>query len=454
MAPGRNDPCHCGSGLKYQKCCLPKDDAARAASRPPAAARDTAIAKLMRFIDAPEFDGFHDVAQEIFWADYLDEMDDDEFEELSSSDDVQVKYAAWLLWDIPVEQGATFADLFVQRRWRSLDSAERAYIDRMRQSYLSLYQIEDVQPGVGVGLHDLLTKERVFVRERIGTEQMVRWDILGARVVGDEQGIPRFEGGIYLYAVADKDAIVRDTKRWRRKYLREFPNTDYRSFLKHSGMLFNYLWLDYVVFRPKPQMTTAEGDAMVFTKSFFDVADPGRLEGVFDLRDDLDPVENASYLWIDIEDESSRILGTWRLDFDDERLVLETMSRERDKRGREWLASVAPGLATYRATDIETVEQALRNRPAAAIGPNPERGPEIVEAERQLQDEYYRQWLDDPIPALRGATPREAAASRKLRPLLLDLLRELENRTERSKRNDPDAYDPGWLWTELGLERG
>lgn len=27
---GRNDPCHCGSGLKYKKCCLRKDEASRA----------------------------------------------------------------------------------------------------------------------------------------------------------------------------------------------------------------------------------------------------------------------------------------------------------------------------------------------------------------------------------------------------------------------------------------
>jgi hypothetical protein len=26
--PGRNDPCHCGSGNKYKKCCLTKDEAA------------------------------------------------------------------------------------------------------------------------------------------------------------------------------------------------------------------------------------------------------------------------------------------------------------------------------------------------------------------------------------------------------------------------------------------
>lgn len=31
MKIGRNDPCHCGSGQKYKKCCLAKDDAAKSA---------------------------------------------------------------------------------------------------------------------------------------------------------------------------------------------------------------------------------------------------------------------------------------------------------------------------------------------------------------------------------------------------------------------------------------
>ena len=31
MKTGRNDPCPCGSGLKYKKCCASKDEAARAA---------------------------------------------------------------------------------------------------------------------------------------------------------------------------------------------------------------------------------------------------------------------------------------------------------------------------------------------------------------------------------------------------------------------------------------
>jgi hypothetical protein len=37
--PGRNQPCHCGSGRKYKHCCLEKDEAADAAVRATAAAQ-------------------------------------------------------------------------------------------------------------------------------------------------------------------------------------------------------------------------------------------------------------------------------------------------------------------------------------------------------------------------------------------------------------------------------
>jgi hypothetical protein len=38
--PGRNDPCHCGSGRKYKQCCLAKDGARASAARAKAASKD------------------------------------------------------------------------------------------------------------------------------------------------------------------------------------------------------------------------------------------------------------------------------------------------------------------------------------------------------------------------------------------------------------------------------
>ena len=40
--PGRNEPCHCGSGRKYKHCCLAKDEAAAAAARAKATAEAAA----------------------------------------------------------------------------------------------------------------------------------------------------------------------------------------------------------------------------------------------------------------------------------------------------------------------------------------------------------------------------------------------------------------------------
>jgi SEC-C motif-containing protein len=40
--PGRNQPCHCGSGRKYKHCCLEKDRAQAAAARAEAAAEAAA----------------------------------------------------------------------------------------------------------------------------------------------------------------------------------------------------------------------------------------------------------------------------------------------------------------------------------------------------------------------------------------------------------------------------
>ncbi|HEX6973159.1 MAG TPA: SEC-C metal-binding domain-containing protein [Vicinamibacterales bacterium] len=37
--PGRNEPCHCGSGKKYKHCCIEKDAQAAVAARAKAAAK-------------------------------------------------------------------------------------------------------------------------------------------------------------------------------------------------------------------------------------------------------------------------------------------------------------------------------------------------------------------------------------------------------------------------------
>ncbi|HEY2432959.1 MAG TPA: hypothetical protein VGI12_09835 [Vicinamibacterales bacterium] len=142
--------------------------------------------KILRFADSPEFDGDRDIADILFWADFLDQMDDDVKDALVEDDDAIVKYSSWFIWDLDIDEGRTVADLFLEARGRSLDAAERAFVDRMRASHLSLYQVESLERGRGVLLRDLLVRETVFVHEKLGSEQLVRSDLVGARVVANE----------------------------------------------------------------------------------------------------------------------------------------------------------------------------------------------------------------------------------------------------------------------------
>lgn len=62
---GQNDPCPCGSGLKFKRCCLNKEQPSGAYT---SGERDSALAKLMRFAARSEFNEQHRSALELFGA--------------------------------------------------------------------------------------------------------------------------------------------------------------------------------------------------------------------------------------------------------------------------------------------------------------------------------------------------------------------------------------------------
>jgi SEC-C motif/Protein of unknown function (DUF2384) len=68
-------------------------------------------------------------------------------------------------------------------------------------------------------------------------------------------------------------------------------------------------------------------------------------------------------------------------------------------------------------------------------------------------DKHYRGWVDTPLPALRGQTPREAAGSKDGRPRVVALLKDMDSRSARQRLDGHLACDLGWMWGELGLDR-
>lgn len=73
---GRNDPCPCGSGQKYKRCCLPRDEAAAAAERAAAPALDRNTAAPFALVsDDDGLDEASNIVIDLIDADRLDDAE-------------------------------------------------------------------------------------------------------------------------------------------------------------------------------------------------------------------------------------------------------------------------------------------------------------------------------------------------------------------------------------------
>ncbi len=447
--PGRNDPCPCGSGKKYKKCCLLATGAPAGAWTP--AERQSAQISLGRFGWRHEFDEDRAVAGERFWRGALGLLPADEWPEVREQG--EAFFQDWFTTDFRLQSGHTLIELFLEREGRRLRSGELRYLERARLTHLRPYEVLGVRLDEGLDLLDLWAKRRLQVQERLATRQVVQWDVLAARVMLGPAGEPVLDGLLHLYPARARDAIMRELRSLHREFRRRVPG-DNVEFFKRFGWVYFLWWIEHAVLPSRLQFRTAEGDALVFATAVFDVRDRTALDRALAGHPDLDRQDDGSYAWFEPggSEEFRRGLGTFVLG--DDRVVLETMSEARAERGRAFLEALGGEAVRYRATSVESVERAMERRPPKAAGAADEIPPEVeAELVRTYYYRHYRAWVDTPLPALRGQSPRAAARSKAARPRVVALLKEMESLSTRERLGGHPAYDFGWMWAELGLER-
>ena len=134
--------------------------------------------------------------------------------------------------------------------------------------------------------------------------------------------------------------------------------------------------------------------------------------------------------------------------------MLEVNSAERAARGAAMIGKATGTLLRPPLTAIQTLDQAraahLNEAPAPLEEIPAEAAREVVHAH---MDRHYRDTLDQPIPMLKGKSPRQAVRTAAGRKLVVEWLRLLETGTARADVGSMGGYDFGWMWDELGLPR-
>lgn len=444
---GRNDPCPCGSGKKYKKCCLAETfvQVGREES-----VRKRLVDNLMEFYNENYRDTIGE-AHLMFW----DDFDPREHLEGHARDIAYQNFFEWICYDfiLDPEENKTLIDLYMEQN-KKIAQDQHAVLTKMKNSCISLYEVQEVFPDKGLLLKDLLMGGEYDVKEKMATRGLKRWDIFATRLLLiDGQYI--MSGSVYPYHIGFKQRILADIMQEYHDYLQEFPDGTMDMFLKESGDIFNFYWYDPIQNPPPlPKLHTTTGEPVVFSKAVFEIRDHDAIASALPKIRGLEQ-HDEGYTWYDKRkpDGSATILGTVKIEKN--RLVLESNSKKRLERGKK-LIEKATGEAVFHKLDsFQDPMEAIK-----AHKDKPARSPENelpMDIQQQLYNQYmqkhYEDWFKDKIPMLDDMTPLEAIKTPEGKQKVIELLKLYENGEELNKREGRPVYDLGWVWQKLGLER-
>jgi len=449
MKIGRNDPCPCGSGKKYKKCCLNKTISSNDFFyRRLSSAYQSLTEQLLEF-------SISVFGEEIIQAATLEflffdkELVTVEMLEHLSSVSIPWIFFDWFLKPEPGEEESdpwayhSIAEIYLMEEEDELDALEKRILEACTDAPFSFYEVISLKSGSGMRLRDILCGYEYNVTEKMGSRQLKLGDILFARVIKIDD--------IYMLAGSSPVAIPPRYKPiiiGLRNYLREGIEIidDEILFEYDDEIRFTFLQIYHEIVTP-PELCNSDGEPIVFHKLIYEIDDP---EETFKALLPLCPAEDEETLRnFGILDDSGRIieiefpwlrkghklnpamdntiLGTIKIKKD--RMVVEVNSKQRADSIKAEIESRLGNRAKYRATEVTSQESLLKNTESKDLPPtsgknNLLNAPEIRGKLEQMISQPWEEWIDQPIPFLEGKTPREAVKSpegkESVEALLLD----------------------------------
>ena len=445
---GRNEPCPCGSGRKFKRCC-----GARGAGSLTFANEDRvgAMARLDWMLEDEEWQQAVCEAEKELWGPMLDAAADHEDEGLwqMSADLFQM----WFALDRRLPDGRTPVEHLLAEEGAELSDGERAFLELAARTSMRLYEVTGVERGESVALRDLLSGAELRVAERLGSKTMRRWQIQLARVnTLGASGRPEIERGLISISRTARGEVLALVEKTRERLREEHDDESDEALFALLTPALHQLWLAPALLLELPDLATTDGDPLLLTQVHFRVDDAVALGLALDAEPELErnPAQPA-WSWVQRNEDGAPGATHALMRLREGRLVVETLSAERAAAARELVERAAGDAVAHKATTHEHPEAALR-RGARPDEPVREIPPDLAfELSQEHCARYYREWLDMEVPALEGMTPRAASRSPAMRGRLVDLLKDFEQLYERELEIGQPGFDPWWLWGELGL---
>ncbi|HOT97448.1 MAG TPA: hypothetical protein PLN61_08465 [bacterium] len=377
-----------------------------------------------------------------------------------------------------------------RQEFSEFSAEEKERIQAEAGSHLDFYEVLQVMPGKGFEAASLVTGHSYFVSDISASRTLIQWDICMCRCYS-LNGKNYATGTMTRFSPRDKPFIQEMMSALRQKTAKQLQEASHAEFCKTFWPIFFQIEREIHEGRTHLKIHTPYG-AMQLCTLFFKVKDihsilskveekiefsdieasekPDRQNKmkkmnryVFSLLEKgsleelLRPLRNPRFnreLDSPGQDGKSGVRSLGLVTLDPYIMRVEVQSAELADFFHGWLEKTFGSALQFKRIEIKDMAKLM----AAAQSENPEaeKKEEIpAEIKQQLisryMDDYYSRIIDQPIPMLKNHTPRQAARKTKLRPLLEQWLRELENSEERRKKMDGVGYPVAKIRQQLGM---
>jgi uncharacterized protein (DUF2384 family) len=491
MKIGRNDPCPCGSGKKYKRCCLSVQSAAEDAPADPTWRRLRALLnghanEMLRFIGKAYGPSAMLEAWDVFGGG----------DELDPRSPLMQLFVSWFLHCWAPDQhdtevldkslhGVVPTSAYLAAKGRRLDPLLRRYLESVLAAPFSFFEVLACDPGSGMTLRNVMTKEEHAVAERSASLGMQRGDLLFGQLAsvdrltlleacngfaispGEKAGIVTLRAHIASTCPAITHEILRE---WDLELIDLFHVISHRALNPPLPILQNTDGEPISPHRLMFELTTPPQAAFDALKHLaMDEEDEDMLA---DARRDADGnLTGARFNWKKLGNKvhaewDNTVLGT--IEIDGTRLVAEVNSQARAEAVRARIETALGHEVRHVATDVRSPDELLaRLRPSAegdgyTMGEDSNsraareeserlaRLPEVREKLSQMLAGHWDSWVEKPLPVLGNRTPMDAVQDADWREIVESLVIEGERLADRMDMpTDPAVFRR--LRTRLGL---
>jgi hypothetical protein len=381
----------------------------------------------------------------------------------------------------------------LKKRESLLPAQDKMYLKGLRQSYMSVFEVIDVKLDQTVTVRDLLEDKAPLqiVKEKQGTHYLCQWDLLGARLVKTPRGT-FFAGGLLILNREAANVAQGIIHAISKVMMSKGNLRNFQKFTRDPVLMIKKMWVKEIVQNWFIQNMTAkippvflnyDGDRLEFYTIEFPLK--GSLDEVVDRIEHFSEViphevENTPHAWFwtlekeyrnekPLKKQNKEIFVDSKLSNEDGifyRYKAEIKIQGKilridvnsEKRANDMEAFFKTNLGSF----LGDARRLKHEQRYASKNDNVSKEPEIdisleeqTELIQQMLDQHYIEWLDSPLPYLKGKSPRQATKTKKGQQDVINLLKDMQNSDLRSfKRGEKTKlYNFDWLFLELSIDQ-